>query len=123
MAGEQFSWAPSSLLLTLSRATRASRPLLLLPCRATAAVEGSSRLPRSPSPAWRAARAGRRHPGGRAAIATGSLLLAPGSSAGSEQLAADPGRQEGAEVVALRREVAALKEKIGRLESVLEGQL
>ena len=61
-----------------------------------------------------------RHPGGRA---TGSLLLPPGGSAGSEQLAADPGRQEGAEVVALRREVAALREKIGRLESVLEGQL
>ena len=61
-----------------------------------------------------------RHPGGRA---TGSLLLAPGGSAGSEQLAADPGRQEGAEVVALRREVAALREKIGRLESVLEGRL
>ena len=61
-----------------------------------------------------------RQPGGRA---TGSLLLPPGGSAGSEQLAADPGRQEGAEVVALRREVAALREKIGRLESVLEGRL
>ena len=55
-------------------------------------------------------------PGGRA---TGSLLLLPGGGAGSEQLAADAGRQEEGEVVALRAEVAALRDKLRRVESVL----
>ena len=64
-----------------------------------------------------------RHPGGKAAIAAGSLLLAKEPSAGTEQLAPEACQQEGSEVVALRREVAALKEKIGRLESVLKGRL
>ena len=36
-----------------------------------------------------------RHPGGKAAIAAGSLLLAAGLSAGTEQLAAEPCQQEG----------------------------
>ena len=62
-------------------------------------------------------------PGGKAAIAAGSLLLAAGLSAGTGQLAAEPCQQEGSEVVALRREVAALKEKIGHLESFLKGRL
>ena len=62
-------------------------------------------------------------PGSKAAIAAGSLLLAAGPGAGTEQLATEACQQEGSEVVALKREVAALKEKIGHFESVLKGRL
>ena len=59
-------------------------------------------------------------PGSKAAIAAGSLLLAAGPGAGTEQLATEACQQE---EVALKREVAALKEKIGHFESVLKGRL
>ena len=62
-------------------------------------------------------------PGSKAATAAGSRLLATGPRAGTEQLATEACQQEGSEVVALKREVASLKEKIGHLESVLRGRL
>ena len=60
---------------------------------------------------------------GKAATAADSHLLATGPRAGTEQLATEACQQEGSEVVALKREVASLKEKIEHLESVLRGRL
>ena len=51
--------------------------------------------------------------------ATGSLPLLPGGGAGLGQLTADPGRQEEAEVDALRAEVADLRDKLKKVESIL----
>ena len=51
--------------------------------------------------------------------ATGSLPLLPGGGAGSGQLTADPGRQEEAEVDALRAEVADLRDKLAQVEAIL----
>ena len=60
---------------------------------------------------------------GRAAAAADSLLPAAGARAGPEQLATEAGWQEGTEVVALRRDVASLKEKIEHLEALLRTRL
>ena len=62
-------------------------------------------------------------PGSKAATAADSRLLATGPRAGTEQLGAEACQQKGSEVVALKREVASLKEKIEHLESVLRGRL
>ena len=62
-------------------------------------------------------------PGSKAVTAAGSRLLATGPRAGTEQLATEACQQEGSEVVALKREVASLKEKIGHLDLVLKGRL
>ena len=51
--------------------------------------------------------------------ATGSLPLLPGGGAGSGQLTADLGRQEEAEVDALRAEVADLRDKLAQVEAIL----
>ena len=62
-------------------------------------------------------------PGSKAVTVADSHLLATGPRAGTEQLGAEACQQEGSEVVALKREVASLKEKIEHLESVLRGRL
>ena len=61
--------------------------------------------------------------GSSSSAAADSLLPATGARAGPEQLATEAGQQEGKEVVALRRDVASLKEKIEHLEALLRARL